>query len=68
MKKLFFSVVLLVSIFSFSADPIPSSQLQKGMKGYGLTVFEGNLIEKFPVEVLGLLQNQTPGENRVLVR
>ncbi len=68
MKKLFFSAIFLISVLSFSTEPIPSTQLQKGMKGYGLTVFEGNRIEKFPVEVLGLLRNQTPGENRVLVR
>ncbi|PJB79544.1 MAG: hypothetical protein CO090_05140 [Acidobacteria bacterium CG_4_9_14_3_um_filter_49_7] len=68
MKKLLFSAIFLISFLSYSVDPIPSSQLKKGMTGYGLTVFEGNHIEKFPVEVLGLLQNQTPGENRVLVR
>jgi len=68
MKKLFFSAIFLISFLSYSVDPILSSQLKKGMTGYGLTVFEGNRIEKFPVEVLGLLQNQTPGENRVLVR
>ncbi|NOY22254.1 MAG: hypothetical protein GXO70_01925 [Acidobacteria bacterium] len=68
MKKLFFSAIFIISVLSFSIETIPSIQLQKGMKGYGLTVFEGNRIEKFPVEVLGLLRNQTPGENRVLVR
>ncbi len=68
MKKLWIILLFLVTALSFAVEPISSFQLKKGMKGYGLTVFEGNQIVKFPVEVLGLLQNQTPGENRVLIR
>ncbi|NOZ13218.1 MAG: hypothetical protein GXO69_06170 [Acidobacteria bacterium] len=68
MKRLWVVLLFLVTGLLFAVEPIPSSHLKKGMKGYGLTVFEGNRIVKFPVEVLGLLQNQTPGENRVLVR
>ncbi len=68
MKKLAIVILLLISIRSFPVDRIRSDQLKRGMSGYGLTVFEGNRIQKFPVTVLGLLRNQTPNENRVLVR
>ena len=32
------------------------SQVKKGMKGYGTTVFEGTKLERFDVEILGVLQ------------
>lgn len=47
---------------------MPLSQVQKGMKGYGLTVFEGTTVEKFDVEILGLLHNIGPGQNLILAR
>lgn len=47
---------------------MPLSQVEKGMKGYGLTVFEGTTVEKFDVEILGLLHNIGPGQNLILAR
>jgi len=38
------------------------------MKGEGRSVFKGTEIESFQVEVLGLLNDQAPGENRVLIQ
>lgn len=35
-----------------------SSDLRTGMKGYGLTVFRGTQIERFEIEILGVLQNE----------
>ena len=51
-----------------AAERMPLSQVQKGMKGYGLTVFEGTTIEKFDVEILGVLNNIGPGQNLILAR
>ncbi len=47
---------------------MPLDQVQKGMKGYGLTVFEGSKVEKFDVEILGVLHNIGPGQNLILAR
>jgi SpoIVB peptidase S55 len=49
-----------------AADTMPLSQIQKGMHGYGLTVFEGNKLEKFDVEILGVLHNIGPGQDLIL--
>ncbi|MBW3565995.1 MAG: hypothetical protein KY459_14885 [Acidobacteria bacterium] len=41
-------------------------EVRKGMKGYGLTVFEGSDIERFDVEITGILRNIGPGRNVIL--
>lgn len=45
---------------------MPLSQIQKGMHGYGVTVFEGNKLEKFGVEIIGVLHNIGPGQSLIL--
>src|SRR5438477_11740496 len=64
-------VVLLAAITltcsAFSAT-MPLSQVRKGMKGYGLTVFEGTKLEKFDVEIIGVLNNIAPGQDMILAR
>src|SRR5262249_24883845 len=42
--------------------------VRAGMKGYGRTVIKGAKIEKFDVEVLGVLRNTDPGPDMVLCR
>lgn len=65
---------LLVALFLtfastlHAAERMPLSDVQKGMKGYGLTVFEGTKIEKFDVEILGVLKNVGPGQNLILAK
>lgn len=44
------------------------SEVRPGMKGYGLTVFEGTKIEKFEVEVLSVLKNFNPKSDVVLIK
>lgn len=44
------------------------SEVREGMKGYGLTVFEGTKIEKFNVEVLSVLKNFNPKSDVVLIK
>lgn len=51
-----------------AAERMPLSDVKKGMKGYGLTVFEGTTIEKFDVEILGVLENIGPEQNLILAR
>ncbi|HSP34795.1 MAG TPA: SpoIVB peptidase S55 domain-containing protein [Thermoanaerobaculia bacterium] len=47
---------------------MPFSQVKTGMKGYGVTVFEGTKLEKFDVEIVGVLNNIGPGQNLILAR
>lgn len=54
--------------FANRSDIIPVDQIKKGMKGYGLTVFEGTKPEKFDVEVIDVLRNFRPRQELILVK
>ncbi len=43
-------------------------ELEVGMRGYGLTVFQGDRVETFAIEILGVLQNVMPGQDIILIR
>ena len=45
----------------------PLSQIQPGLKGVGRTVFEGDKIEEFQVEILGVLKNATAPKHDVIL-
>ncbi|HET7436757.1 MAG TPA: SpoIVB peptidase S55 domain-containing protein [Thermoanaerobaculia bacterium] len=69
------SVLVAVALACLSASAVfageatmPLSQIQKGMKGYGVTVFEGNKLERFDVEILGVLSNIGPGQDLILAQ
>jgi hypothetical protein len=40
-----------------SAEILPLSQVRAGMKGYAYTIFAGDKVEKFDLEVVGILDN-----------
>jgi len=69
-RKIAAFVTLLISLTAAAAfaETMPLSQVKKGMKGYGLTVFDGNRIEKFDVEILGVLNNTGPSQDLILAR
>jgi hypothetical protein len=69
-RLLALSLTLLTSLFAAAgvADTMPLSAIQKGMHGYGVTVFEGNRLEKFDVEILGVLHNIGPSQDLILAR
>lgn len=48
---------------------MPLDQVRIGMKGYGLTVFQGTKIEPFPVEVISVIhdQYQLSGPKRAVI-
>lgn len=50
------------------AEILPLDQVTPGMQGVGLTVFHGQTVEEFPVEILGRLRNQVAGGDLILVR
>jgi hypothetical protein len=69
-RLLALSLTLLTSLVAAAAaaETMPLAQIQKGMRGYGITVFEGNRLEKFDVEILGVLHNIGPGQDLILAR
>ena len=50
------------------APILPLSEIRKGMTGYGLTVFEGDRVERFDVEIVGVLEKIAPGQDLILAR
>ena len=50
------------------ADILPVKDIKPGMKGYGLTVFEGTRPEKFDVEVIDVLYNFRPRQELILIK
>src|SRR5437588_5231867 len=47
---------------------MPLSEVHKGMRGYGVTVFEGTRLDRFDVEILGVLNNIGPGQDLILAK
>jgi len=45
-----------------------AEELRAGMKGYGKTVFSGERIDTFDVEVLGVLKNWQAKSDMILVK
>jgi hypothetical protein len=50
------------------AEILPVDQIRKGMKGYGVTVFEGTEPERFEVEIIGVLKRIGPDQDLILAR
>ncbi|HEY4159529.1 MAG TPA: SpoIVB peptidase S55 domain-containing protein [Polyangiaceae bacterium] len=49
-------------------DIMPLSEIHPGMKGYGLTVFQGTKPERFDVEVIDVLKNFQPRQDLILIK
>ncbi len=49
-------------------DVMPLKDVKPGMKGYGLTVFEGTKPERFDIEVIGVLENFRPRQDLILIK
>ncbi|MFQ5694520.1 MAG: hypothetical protein ACE5HB_00870, partial [Terriglobia bacterium] len=63
-------LVLATALPALAADDIiPLEQSEPGMRGVARTIFAGQEIEEFPLEVLGVLRNIAgPGQHLILVR
>jgi len=65
--KIFSIIFLLCAFILFASNNfIPISQITPGMNGYGKTVFKGTKIEKFNIEVLGVLKNSKFSDKLVI--
>jgi hypothetical protein len=67
-----FTVVLCVeprAAAQESRETLPLSQVRPGMQGYAYTIFAGDQVEKFDLEVLGILDNFLgPKQSIILVQ
>src|ERR1700730_13402980 len=62
------AVFALAAALSAQTAFFPLKDLKPGMRGTGRTVFLGNQIEDFEVEILGVLENIGPKESLILGR
>lgn len=46
----------------------PLEDVRPGLRGVGKTVFQGNRVEEFQVEILGVLENLTPKQSIILAK
>ncbi len=54
------TILLLIAAISLGAqapETLPVDQIKPGMKGYASTIFAGDQIEKFNLEVIGVMDN-----------
>ena len=62
------AALALAAALSAQTALFPLKDLKAGMHGTGRTVFNGNKIEDFAVEILGVLDNIGPKESLILAR
>ena len=62
------AALALAAVLSAQTALFPLKDLKPGMHGTGRTVFNGNKIEDFQVEILGVLDNIGPKESLILAR
>ncbi|MEW5692317.1 MAG: SpoIVB peptidase S55 domain-containing protein [Candidatus Hydrogenedentota bacterium] len=67
MRKMFLILFIFTSSLLAGLDD-ELSWLKIGMKGYGLTVFEGVTPEKFNVEIIGFIENAFPKQDLILIK
>lgn len=66
------SVVCLLAVPSAAAQELAPTigveEIERGLTGYGLSVFSGSDVERFEVEVLGTMRNLSPEVSYILAR
>src|SRR5713101_6838786 len=64
-----FTLLPLSAIAADSSDTLPLSEVRPGMQGYAYTIFAGDQIEKFDLEVIGVMPNFLgPRQSIILVQ
>jgi hypothetical protein len=71
MKKIAiaFCLLLVSSLAAFASDPklFPVEDIRIGMKGYGMTVFQGSKPDRFEVEVLGVVNGFANPKQSIII-
>ncbi|HPL14075.1 MAG TPA: SpoIVB peptidase S55 domain-containing protein [Candidatus Aminicenantes bacterium] len=62
------AVILGAGLARSATEILPLEGVKTGMKGKGRTVFAGNKVEEFDVEILGVLANTGPKRNAIIAR
>jgi hypothetical protein len=65
--RLFVSLLAMASLAG-AQNFFPIKDVRPGMRGVGRTVFQGERIEEFQVEILGVLENLAPRQTIVIAR
>jgi len=77
MKRIFTALFLsaMLTTVALASDPktnltlMPVDQVKSGMRGYGMSVFQGTKPERFEVEILGILEGfQNPKQSIIIAR
>ncbi len=61
-------LLLLTASLAPAQQFFPLKDVHPGLRGIGRTVFQGNRIEEFQVEILGVLENMAPKQSIILAR
>ena len=61
-------IACLAALPGRSAELFPLEEVRAGMQGVGRTVFSGQEVEEFAVEILGVLENVGPKQSIILGR
>jgi SpoIVB peptidase S55 len=65
----FLSPLLTLTVSAQSNETLPLSQVRPGMQGYAYTIFAGDQVEKFDLEVIGVMPNFLgPRQSIILVQ
>jgi hypothetical protein len=59
---------MATALLSAAVPTMPLADVKAGMRGIGKTVFHGNKVEDFDVEILGILENLGPKQSVILAR
>ncbi|MGC8785138.1 MAG: SpoIVB peptidase S55 domain-containing protein [Armatimonadota bacterium] len=75
MRRLFsvglFLGLMILTVHALAQSSVPIirvREIKPGMKGYGLTVFRGTKIERFEIEVLGVLPKANVGHDLIFIK
>jgi len=60
--------VVAAHVFAGAQPTIPLTEVKKGQRGYGLSVFSGTEPERFDVEVIGVMRNLRPNISYILAK
>ena len=66
--RLLASLVVTSTFLAAQTQILPLKDVRAGMKGTGLTVFSGNTVQNFDAEILGVIENASPGQSIILAR
>ncbi len=67
-KPILFFLLLCCATLGWTQDLFPLRDIRPGLKGVGRTVFHGNQVEEFQVQILGVLENLTPRQTIILAK